>query len=175
MKKNVSSPEKVLVTRSSMNFDDMDQNSMLVKVMQVMNDPEVASAIKNNEVELYITLLKEHGALPQSYSTRASKELAQIDKANFFWVYGALIAVVAVAWAAVVSDVIVIGPQVAQQSSSIDHALNSGCVVTIDANESSSDDKLDKMIDKSIKEAMSDLPISQQEYASMAAKSFCSI
>jgi len=169
----ISSPDKALATRSAVNISDMDPNSTLVKIIKAMEEPDVAAAIKNNDAELYVSLLKERGILPMNYATRSgASDIVKTE--SIFWVWVVGIAVVAVAYAAVAADVIVIGPnQVAQQASNINLAINSGNDMTFEAQNTTNDKELDIIIDKTVKEVLSDQSVTQQEYAITAVKSVC--
>ena len=94
------------------NTSDMDQSSPLVKIINAMSDPEVASAIQNKDINRYLSLLEQKGAISKKLQTRATPNNTSLQEAtdeSFFWVYAAAVAVVAAAYVAVVADVVIIG------------------------------------------------------------------
>ena len=132
---------------------DMDQSSPLVKIINAMSDPEVANALQNNDVERYVSLLEEKGALPKQFRSRAAMGTAEFNdrkQLSLFFIAGAFVAVVAVAYAAVVADVIVIGPAMADNGANVLQAVENGDILSLDLQKIGGDEIINKKIDDTI-------------------------
>lgn len=130
---------------------DMDQSSPLVKIINAMSDPEVANALQNNDVERYVSLLEEKGALPKQFRTRmGTAELNDNKQLSLFFIAGAFVAVVAVAYAAVVADVVVIGPAMADNGANVLQAVENGDILSLDLQKIGGDEIINKKIDDTI-------------------------
>lgn len=131
----------------------MDQSSPLVKIINAMSDPEVANALQNNDVERYVSLLEEKGALPKQFRTRAAMGTAELNDSkqlSLFFIAGAFVAVVAVAYAAVVADVVVIGPAMADNGANVLQAVENGDILSLDLQKIGGDEIINKKIDDTI-------------------------
>lgn len=138
---------------------DMDQSSPLVKIMNAMADPEVASAIQNKDINRYLSLLEQKGAINKEQRTQAVQNVASFQQNNqvsLFWVFAAAVAVVAVAYAAVVADVIVIGPSIADNGAQLQEAISSGDIMSLNLEQISEDEESNHLIDNTISEALVD-------------------
>lgn len=137
---------------------DMDQSSPLVKIMNAMSDPEVASALQDNDVNRFLSLLEQKGALSKNLETRAAQSIAsfrQEEQLSIFLIFGAVVAVIAVAYAAVVADVIVIGPtSMADNGIQLQKAIASGDMMSLNLEQVSDDVKGNQLIDNTILEAL---------------------
>lgn len=149
------------VTRSlselgGIDISDMDQTSPLVKIINSLSDPEVAAALQAKDVNRYLSLLEQKGALSIKARTRAAQNIAQFEdgKMSLFWIYGAVVAVVAVAYAAVVADVVVIGPSMADNGTHLQEAVINGDIMTLDLEKISDDEESNRLIDKTISESL---------------------
>ena len=132
---------------------DMDQSSPLVKIINAMDDPEVVSALQNNDVKKYVSLLEEKGALPNQvgiYSDQESAELNDQSQMSLFFIVGAVVAVVAVAYAAVISDVIVLGPSMADNGNDVIQAVENGDILSLDLQKIGDDKTVNEKIDDTI-------------------------
>lgn len=121
-----------------------------------MSDPEVAAALQAKDVNRYLSLLEQKGALSNRARTRAAQNIAQFEdgKTSLFWIFGAVVAVVAVAYAAVVSDVIIIGPSMADNGAHLQEAVINGDIMTLDLEKISDDEESNLLIDRTISEAL---------------------
>lgn len=136
---------------------DMDQSSPLVKIINAMADPEVVSALQNKDVNRYLSLLEQKGALSKEQVTRAAQSVASLQQEQAcFWVYIAAAAVVAVAYAAVIADVIVIGPSMADNGVQLQEAISNGDIMSLNLNQISDDEESNQIIDNTISEALVD-------------------
>lgn len=138
---------------------DMDQSSPLVKIINAMADPEVASALQNKDINRYLSLLEQKGALSKEQKTRAAQNVEsfqQDNQAAFFLILTAVVAVVAVAYAAVVADVIVIGPSMADNGTQLQEAISSGDIMSLNLNQLSDDEENNSLIDSTISESLAD-------------------
>ena len=146
-------------TGYQLDTSDMDQSSPLVKIINAMADPEVAPALQNKDINRYLSLLEQKGALNKEQRTRAEQNvisLQQNNQAAFFWVFAAAVAVVAVAYAAVVADVIVIGPSVADNGAQLQRAITSGDIMSLKLNQQSDDEESNQLIDETISESLAE-------------------
>jgi len=121
-------------------LSQFDQNSVFVKTMYAMTEPEVANAIRNKDLKLYIELLKERGIYINKQLTRAAEttnaEVIDDKNASLFWTVGAVAAVVAVAWAAVYAQVVFWGAS-AKKTTNITTKIDNKESVSIDLSDTS--------------------------------------
>ena len=133
---------------------DMNPCSPLVKIINAMSDQNVVSALKDNDVSRYLSLLEKKGVLNTYQITRAAQIPDEIRPGNpeaIFFVYGI---VAAVAYAAVVADVMVIGPSMANNSEQLYNDIESGSITSLDLGKISDDKESNQLIDTTILEAM---------------------
>ena len=69
---------------------------------------------------------------------------------SLFFIAGAFVAVVAVAYAAVVADVIVIGPAMADNGANVLQAVENGDILSLDLQKIGGDEIINKKIDDTI-------------------------
>ncbi|MBQ4621156.1 MAG: hypothetical protein IJB28_00670 [Bacteroidaceae bacterium] len=151
---------RIVTGVNKIDTSDMDQSSPLVKIMNAMSDPEVASALQNKDVNRFLSLLKQKSVLSINQETRAVQNIASIQQGeqfSIFFIYGALVAVVAAAYAAVVADVIVLGPTSAANSSvlPLKTMANEG-VISLNLGNISNDKESNRLIDNTISEVLYD-------------------
>lgn len=152
------------LTRSAVNgyqidTSDMNQSSPLVKIINAMADPEVASALQNKDVNRYLSLLEQKGALSKEQRTSAAQSVTNLQQdqdQSCFWVYIAAAAVVAVAYAAVMADVIVIGPSMDDSGARLQETISNGDIMSLNLNQISDDEESNQIIDNTISEALVD-------------------
>lgn len=92
-------------------------------------------------------------ALPKQFRSRAAMGTAEFNdrkQLSLFFIAGAFVAVVAVAYAAVVADVIVIGPAMADNGANVLQAVENGDILSLDLQKIGGDEIINKKIDDTI-------------------------
>lgn len=137
---------------------DMDQSSPLVKIINAMADPEVAYALQSKDIHRYLSLLEQKGALNKELRTRAEHNIVSFSNGpeTKLFIFIATAAVVAVAYAAVIADVIVCGPSMAESKAQLHKMISNGEMMSLKLNQLSDDDESNQIIDNTISEALAD-------------------
>lgn len=84
------------------------------------------------------------------FDLKGTAEFNDRKQLSLFFIAGAFVAVVAVAYAAVVADVIVIGPAMADNGANVLQAVENGDILSLDLQKIGGDEIINKKIDDTI-------------------------